>query len=139
MTVQWPESIVLPMSGRELRFKPTGSANNRVITVPGSRLRTHTAGSFYRESRCGLTIIGCQAEMIANFPETRVLEDNQLTAPELQERLEEIIRRMQKIQRSIQASRQPASRLELMELRDLGVEYAHIIEQLSDLPDAGGD
>jgi division protein CdvB (Snf7/Vps24/ESCRT-III family) len=75
--------------------------------------------------------------MTANSPETRVLNNNLLTAAELQDRLEEIIRRMQKIQRSIQASRQPASRLELMELRDLGGEYARIIEQLSDLPDAG--
>ncbi len=64
------------------------------------------------------------------------MDENLLTAPELQERLEEIIRRMQKIQRSIQASRQPASRLELKELRDLGLEYARIIEQLSDSPDA---
>lgn len=91
----------------------------------------------YREPRSGLAIIFCQAGMTANSPETRVLNNNLLTAAELQDRLEEIIRRMQKIQRSIQASRQPASRLELMELRDLGGEYARIIEQLSDLPDAG--
>ena len=65
------------------------------------------------------------------------MNEKLLTRAEQQERLEEIIRRMQKIQRSIQASRQPASRLELMELRDLGVEYAGIIEQLTDLPDAG--
>jgi len=70
-------------------------------------------------------------------PETRVLNENLLTAAELEERLEEIIRRMQKIQRSIQASRQPASRLELMELRELGREYARIIEQLTGLPDTG--
>ena len=75
--------------------------------------------------------------MVMHSPETRVLNENLLTAAELQERLEEIIRRMQKIQRSIQASRQPASRLELMELRELGGEYAHIIEQLTGLPDAG--
>jgi hypothetical protein len=67
------------------------------------------------------------------------LNENLLTAAELQERLEEIIRRMQKIQRSIQASRQPASRLELMELRDLGGEYARIIEQLTGLADTGPD
>ena len=67
------------------------------------------------------------------------MDENLLTPPELQERLEEIIRRMQKIQHSIEASRQPASRLELMELRDLGGEYAHIIEQLTDLSDAGPD
>jgi hypothetical protein len=67
------------------------------------------------------------------------MEENLLTPPALQERLEKIIRRMQKIQRSIQASRQPASRLELMELRDLGGEYARIIEQLTGLSDAGPD
>jgi len=66
----------------------------------------------------------------------RVLNENLLTAAGLQERLEEIIRRMQKIQRAIRASRQPVSRLELMELRDLGGEYARIIEQLAELPDA---
>jgi hypothetical protein len=65
------------------------------------------------------------------------LNENLLTAAELQERLEEIIRRMQKIQRSIRASRQPASRLELMELRELGGEYARIIEQLTGLADTG--
>jgi hypothetical protein len=53
---------------------------------------------------------------------------------ELQVRLEQVIRRMQKIQQSIQASRQPASRMELMELGDLGREYACIIEQLAELP-----
>jgi len=58
-----------------------------------------------------------------------------LTTAELQGQLEEIIRRMQKIQRSIQSSRQPASRLELMELEDLGRKYARIIEQLADLSD----
>jgi hypothetical protein len=54
-------------------------------------------------------------------------------------RLEAIIRRMQKIQRSIKASRQPASRLELMELKDLGREYARVIEQLGKLPGADRD
>jgi division protein CdvB (Snf7/Vps24/ESCRT-III family) len=58
-----------------------------------------------------------------------------LTTAELQGRLEAIIRRMQKIQRSIKASRQPVSRLELMELMDLGREYARIIEQLAALSD----
>ena len=61
------------------------------------------------------------------------MDEDVLTTPEPQTRLEEIIRRMQKIQRSIKASRQPASRLELMELKDLGREYARIIEQLADL------
>ena len=69
----------------------------------------------------------------------RELNENLLTAAELQERLEEIIRRMQKIQRSIRASRQPASRLELMELKDLGREYADIIDKLTDLAVEGLD
>jgi hypothetical protein len=55
------------------------------------------------------------------------------TAFELQARLEKIIRRMQMVQQSIAASRQPASRFELMELGDLGREYAHIIAWLADL------
>jgi hypothetical protein len=67
------------------------------------------------------------------------MDEYLMTVPDLHARLEEIIRRMQKIQRSIRASRQPASRLELMELRDLGVEYACIIEHLTDSPDAVPD
>ena len=47
------------------------------------------------------------------------------------ERLEEIIRRMQKIQRAIKASRQPASMLELAELKSLGTEYARTVAQLA--------
>jgi len=58
-----------------------------------------------------------------------------LKIAELQGQLEEIIRRMQKIQRSIKASRQPVSRLELMRLEDLGREYARVIEQIADLSD----
>jgi hypothetical protein len=49
------------------------------------------------------------------------------------ERLEDIIRRMQKIQRAIKASRQPASMLELAELKSLGTEYARIVERLEKL------
>jgi hypothetical protein len=52
-----------------------------------------------------------------------------------QQRLESVIKRMQKIQRAIKASRQPASMLELMELKDLGNEYARIVERLAN---AGG-
>lgn len=52
------------------------------------------------------------------------------TSSELQARLEKVMRRMQKVQVLISRSRQPASRLELLELADLGREYAHIIEQL---------
>ena len=49
------------------------------------------------------------------------------------ERLEDIIRRMQKIQRAIKASRQPASMLELAELKSLGTEYARIVARLARL------
>jgi len=48
--------------------------------------------------------------------------------------LERIIRRMQKIQRAIKASRQPASMLELEELKDLGRQYARIIDRLANDP-----
>ena len=47
------------------------------------------------------------------------------------ERLDAIIRRMQKIQRDIRASRQPASRLELEELKSLGNEYARTVARLA--------
>lgn len=49
------------------------------------------------------------------------------------ERLEEIIRRMQKIQQALKASRQPASMLELEELKSLGTEYARIVARLATL------
>jgi len=45
--------------------------------------------------------------------------------------LERIIRRMQKIQHAIGTSRQPASMLELEELKELGREYARIIDRLA--------
>ena len=46
------------------------------------------------------------------------------------ERLEEIIRRMRKIQRAIKASRQPASLLEPDELMVPGTEYARTMAWL---------
>jgi len=58
------------------------------------------------------------------------MEKQQNTADD-QQRLEAVIGRMQKIQRAIKASRQPASMLELMELKELGNEYARIIERLA--------
>jgi hypothetical protein len=83
-----------------------------------------------------VTTIVAPADMTAT-PWKQGMDEDVLTTPEPQTRLEEIIRRMQKIQRSIKASRQPASRLELMELKDLGREYACIIEQLADLTEVG--
>ena len=52
--------------------------------------------------------------------------------------LEHIIKRMQKIQRAIKASRQPASMLELEELKELGRAYARIIDRLANEPDNTG-
>jgi hypothetical protein len=49
------------------------------------------------------------------------------------ERLDAIIRRMQKIQRAIMASRQPASMLELDELKSLGNDYARTVARLAKL------
>jgi hypothetical protein len=60
------------------------------------------------------------------------MKHSEYTAQEdSQDRLEEIIARMQKLQRSIKASGQPASMRELAELKDLGREYALIIEQIA--------
>ena len=53
---------------------------------------------------------------------------------EAEERLERVIARMQAIQRAIKSSGQPASLFELQELKDLGREYARIIDDLAELP-----
>jgi len=53
-----------------------------------------------------------------------------------QDQLDTIIARMQAIQRAIKASAQPASLFELQELKDLGVEYAQLIDALSASVDA---
>jgi hypothetical protein len=47
-----------------------------------------------------------------------------------EEKLEVVIARMQAIQRAIKSSRQPASMFELQELKDLGREYARIVDRL---------
>lgn len=60
------------------------------------------------------------------------------TAGSATRELERIITRMQKIQRSILASRQPASMRELEELKALGREYARIIDRLADRQDDVG-
>jgi len=60
------------------------------------------------------------------------LEQNQgLSMCEAQEQLERVIARMQVIQRAIRSSRQPASMFELQELKDLGREYASLVEDLA--------
>lgn len=54
-----------------------------------------------------------------------------------QKQLADIIRRMQVIQRAIKASGQPPSMFELAELKNLGREYARIVEQLANAPGSG--
>lgn len=53
---------------------------------------------------------------------------------EAQQQLEEVIARMQAIQRAIRSSGQPPSMFELQELKDLGAEYARIIDSLESAP-----
>ena len=53
----------------------------------------------------------------------------------IQADLEIVIGRMQAIQRAIKASGQPASMLELVELKDLGVKYARLVEQMANTQD----
>ena len=45
-------------------------------------------------------------------------------------RLEQVVNRMQDIQRAISSVAAPPSLLEIGELKDLGLEYADIIERL---------
>ena len=49
---------------------------------------------------------------------------------EIQEKLERVITRMQAIQRAIKSSGQPASMFELQELKNLGREYARLVDEL---------
>ena len=58
-------------------------------------------------------------------------DDTQLLA-----RLEQIVKRMQDIQRAISAVAAPPSLLEIGELKELGLEYAEIIERLKARRDA---
>ena len=53
---------------------------------------------------------------------------------ETQEQLERVSARMQAIQRANKSSGQPASMVELQELKDLGREYARIIDDLAACP-----
>ena len=61
-----------------------------------------------------------------------------LNADTAQQRLEEIILRMQNIQKAIKASSQPPSMLELSELKELGNEYARIVDFLANHPAGTG-
>lgn len=50
---------------------------------------------------------------------------------EIQKKLERVIARMQSIQLAIKSSGQPASMFELQELKDLGREYARLVDALA--------
>lgn len=62
------------------------------------------------------------------------MKDIEPTSATPVEELERIVARMQKIQRNLRASRQPASMLELEELKELGRAYARIVDRLADGP-----
>ena len=66
------------------------------------------------------------------------MENNCLNADAAQQRLEKIILRMQHIQKAIKASAQPPSMLELSELKELGNEYARIVDFLANHPGETG-
>lgn len=51
---------------------------------------------------------------------------------QLQMQIEQVIGRLQKIQGQIAGSRQPASRIELETLQELGRSYAQLQQQLQD-------
>ena len=51
-------------------------------------------------------------------------------------RLDQIVNRMQDIQRRIKSVGAPPSLLEIGELKELGLEYAEIIKRLKDRQDA---
>lgn len=60
------------------------------------------------------------------------MSGSRLSSRAAKQELERIIMRMQNIQRTIKASRQPASAFELEELKSLGREYARIVDCLAD-------
>ena len=61
-----------------------------------------------------------------------------MTDNQAQRDLQRIVSRMQRIQRAIAASQQPPSMLELEELKELGREYARIIDRLANPPADNG-
>lgn len=66
------------------------------------------------------------------------MENKQLNTDTAQQQLEQIILRMQNIQKAIKASAQPPSMLELSELKELGNEYARIVDFLANHPAGTG-
>ena len=66
------------------------------------------------------------------------MEIKRLNTDTAQQQLEQIILRMQNIQKDIKASAQPPSMLELSELKELGNEYARIVDFLANHPAGTG-
>ena len=66
------------------------------------------------------------------------MEGSRLKSAHTQQRLEQIIERMQTIQKAIKASGQPPSMLELGELKELGNEYARTVDKLGHFPAGTG-
>ncbi|MGB5260256.1 MAG: hypothetical protein WBO34_07000 [Gammaproteobacteria bacterium] len=62
------------------------------------------------------------------------MEDYLRIMGEAERDLERVVSRMKQIQRDISRSSQPASIMQLEELKELGREYARIIDRLGNLP-----
>lgn len=52
----------------------------------------------------------------------------------LEKRISELIEELQRIQKTIRSTGQPASMLELGRLKELGSEYSRLIEELGENP-----
>ena len=62
------------------------------------------------------------------------MEDYPRIMDEAEQDLELVVSRMKQVQRDISRSGHPASVMQIEELKQLGSEYARIIDRLSNLP-----
>lgn len=62
------------------------------------------------------------------------MEDYLRIMGEAEQDLERVVSRMKQVQRDISRSGHPASVMQIEELKQLGSEYARIIDRLSNLP-----
>ena len=62
------------------------------------------------------------------------MDDHLRIMGEAEEDLERVVSRMRQIQRDISRLGHPASIMQLEELKELGSEYARIVDRLADLP-----
>jgi hypothetical protein len=63
-----------------------------------------------------------------------MMEDYLRIMGEAEKDLERVVSRMKQIQRDISRSGHPASIMQIEELKELGMEYARIVDRLGNLP-----